>query len=260
MGRLKLVVRLESLRLGLREGIRKAASIGFKGFQADATRGELSPTNLSATGRRDFLHFIKTYKIQLSSLCGEFAPGFTNVNELDEIIEKTKSIINLAVDLKTNIVTTAIGTVPGDEKAKQWRIMSAALNEVGKYAEDYECSLATETGNEDPQLLKRFLNQLTNRGVKINYDPSKLALNCFDPIKGVYDLQEYIVQVRAKNERRTDEGKLIETPLDEGSVPFKDFVYALFEVGYNGFYIIERERGTNPISFIVKAKEFLERL
>ncbi len=260
MKRLNLGIRLESLRLGLRDGIRKAASISFKGFQAEATRGELSPINLSATGRRDFLHFITTYKIQLASLCGEFAPGFTNVNELDEIIEKTKAIINLAVDLRINIVTTTIGTVTGDEQAKQWRIMAAALNEVGKYAEKHECSLAAETGNEDPQLLKRFLGQLNNRGVKINYDPSKLALNGFDPIKGVYDLHDYIVQVRAKNERRTDEGKLIEASLDDGAVPFKDFVYALFEVGYSGFYIIERERGTNPIESVVKAKEFLERI
>ncbi|MGR3310420.1 MAG: sugar phosphate isomerase/epimerase family protein [Candidatus Brocadiales bacterium] len=258
MERLKLGVRLESLRLGLREGIRKAASIGFKGFQADTARGELSPINLTATGRRDFLHFIKTYRIQLSSLCGEFAPGFTNVNELDEIIEKTKAVINLAVDLRTNIVTTAIGIVPGDENAKQWQVMTAALNEVGKHAEGYGCSLAVKTGNEDPLLLKRFLCQLNNRGVKANYDPSELALNGFDPIKGVYDLHEYIVQVRARNERRTDEGRLIEVPLDGGTVPFKDFVYAFIEIGYSGFYIIERERGSNPIDFIVKAKEFLE--
>lgn len=260
MKRLKLGIRLESLRLGLREGIRKSASIGFKGFQADAIRGELSPINLSPTGRRDFLHFIKTYKIQLSSLGGEFAPGFTNVNELDEIIEKTKAIINLAVDLRTNIVTTAIGTVPGDEEAKQWRVMTAALNEVGKYAESYECSLAAETGNEDPLLLKRFLSQLNNRGVKVNYDPSKIALNGFDPIKGVYDLHEYIVQVRARNERRTEEGRLTESPLDEGAVPFKDFLYALIEIGYNGFYIIETERSPNPIESVAKAKEFLERI
>jgi sugar phosphate isomerase/epimerase len=263
MKRLNIGVRLESLRLSLREGIRKAASIGFKGFQADATRGELSPINLSATGRRDFLRFITTYKIQLSSLCGKVAPSFTNVNELDEIIEKTKAIINLAVDLRTNVVTTAIGIVPGDENAKQWGVMTAALNEVGNYAESYGCSLATETGNEDPQLLKRFLSQLNNRGVKVNYDPSKLAPSGFDPLKGIYDLHEYIAQVMAKNERRTDEGRLIETPLDEGTVPFKDFVYALIEVGFGGFYIIETESalgGPNPIESVAKAKEFLERI
>lgn len=260
MGILKLGIRLESLRMGLRDGIREAASIGFKGFQADATRGELSPANLSATGVRDFLHFIRTYQIQLSSLCGEFASGFVNPNEVDKIIESTKAIIDLAVGLRTNVVTTTIGTIPGDEGARQWQVMTAALNEVGKYAENYECSLAAETGNEDPALLKRFLDQLNNRGVRVNYDPARLAINGFDPIKSVYDLHDHIVQARAKNERRTVEGRLIETSLGEGAVPFRDVVYALIETDFDGFYIIETDRAPNPIEYAAKAKEFLERI
>ena len=52
MGRLKIGVIIDSFRLGVKEGIRKAASLGVDGFQIWATYGEMAPENLTQTGRR----------------------------------------------------------------------------------------------------------------------------------------------------------------------------------------------------------------
>ena len=59
MGRLKVGVMIESFRLGVKKGIRKAAELGADGFQIYVTQGEMAPWNLTETGRRDFKHLVE---------------------------------------------------------------------------------------------------------------------------------------------------------------------------------------------------------
>ena len=54
MARLKIGVMIESLRLGVRPGIERAAELGLDGFQVYVTGGEMAPENLTHSGRRDF--------------------------------------------------------------------------------------------------------------------------------------------------------------------------------------------------------------
>ena len=49
-GKLKIGVMVESFRLGIREGIAKAAKVGAHGFQVYTTGGEMHPDNLTKTG------------------------------------------------------------------------------------------------------------------------------------------------------------------------------------------------------------------
>ena len=51
----------------------------------------------------------------------------------------------------------------------------------------------------------------------------------------------------------------IEVPLGAGSVPFKEYLDALREIGFNGFLTIEREVGENPVADIRMAANFLRK-
>ena len=51
----------------------------------------------------------------------------------------------------------------------------------------------------------------------------------------------------------------MEKPLREGDVDFDGYIQAMKEIGYNGFFTIEREVGDDPISDIVRAIKFLAR-
>ena len=48
-----------------------------------------------------------------------------------------------------------------------------------------------------------------------------------------------------------------EVPLGKGSVPFKEYLAALEEIGYDGFLTIEREVGPDPVGDIRMAADFL---
>ena len=260
MGRLKVGVMIESFRLGVRDGIRKAAELKADGFQIYVTGGEMAPWNLSKTGRRDFLRLVKSQGLEVSALCGDFGGGgFAKKEALDERIEKTRQVLDLSRDLKVPVVTTHVGVIPDDQNAPATAAMREAINEVGAYAEKVGSVLATETGPESGKLMADFLKTLKGGGVRVNYDPANLVMMGFDHVQGVRDLGPCIVHTHAKDGLRTPEGKRQEVPLGKGQVRWEEYLAALEEVGYDGFFTIEREVGDNPVKDVREAIAFLRK-
>lgn len=81
----------------------------------------------------------------------------------------------------------------------------------------------------------------------------------------MYNLRDYIVHTHAKdgvNKFRVDTrriyaaeyfglepapaGSYLEVPLGEGGVPWKKYIAALKDIGYDGYLTIEREVGDDP--------------
>ncbi|HOF60834.1 MAG TPA: sugar phosphate isomerase/epimerase family protein [Candidatus Latescibacteria bacterium] len=258
MGNLKVGVMIESFGLGVRNGIKKAAEIGADGFQIYVTGGEMHPDNLSKTGRQEFLKFVADQGLVISALCGDFGKPYTKEEGLDELITDTKKVIDLAVDLKTPIITTHIGVVDADPKARSRQIMADALNNVGAYADNRGIMFATETGPEPGPVLADFIKSLKTQAVKANFDPANLAMMGFDVLEGVRALGPYIVHTHAKDGIRED-GRGKEVPLGEGAVPWEEYIDLMTAQGYRGFYTIEREVGDDPAADVKKALDFLRK-
>ena len=111
MARMKVGVLIDSLRLGVRAGIEKAAALGFGGFQVYITGGELAPESLSRSGRREFRRHVARSGLEISALCVELG-GYAAEAGLDEKIVRTQRMIDLGVDLGVSIHTAHIGRVP----------------------------------------------------------------------------------------------------------------------------------------------------
>ena len=263
---MKIGVIPDCFRLSIKDAIKKAAELQFEGIQPYATRGTLDPKHLSGTGRKELQTLVKNLGLTISALVGDFGhPGFTDPKTIEWRIERTKEVIDLAVDLEVGIVTTHIGTVPEDTACPAWQIMSSSLPEVGTYAFNRNILLATETGPEPAEKLKQLLDSIGNPGLKVNYDPANLVMVAGDdPVKGVYTLREYIVHTHAKDGIKLPEEdgakKWQEMPLGQGKVDFPAYLKALKDIGYDGFYTIEREVGENPEADIILARDFLLRM
>ncbi len=256
MAKRKVGVMIESFRLGIEEGIKKAAEIGADGFQIYVTSGDMEPSRMSQTARGDFVHFVASQGLVISALCGDYGHGFLDAAKNDELVAKSKACVDLAVDLGTNVVTTHIGTLPEDENDPKWRVCYEAMSELSEYGEAKGVYFATETGPESAEHLLRFLESIPTTGIKVNYDPANLVMRDFDALGGVKVLKDYIVHTHAKDGIRVDgEGK--EVPLGEGDVDFPKYLGVLDEIGYEGFLTIEREVDDDPVRDIVKAVEFL---
>ena len=277
MKRFPIGVIINSCRTDIPTSVKKAAEVGAQGIQVYATSGEMAPENLSKEKRREFLDLVKSNGLIISALCGDLGGGgFTHPEKNPEKIEKSKRILDLAKELETNVVTTHIGVVPEDKNHDRYKIMQEACHELAEYADSIDAHFAIETGPETSATLKGFLDSLESTGVGVNLDPANLVMvTGDDPVKAVHNLKKYIVHTHAKDGKQlfykdpeiiygmkpdviVTGDSFIEVPLGEGSVPFKEYLEALCDIGYNGFLTIEREVGDNPEKDIRTAVKFLE--
>ena len=277
MKRFPIGVIINSFRTDIPTSVKKAAEVGAQGIQVYATSGEMAPENLSKEKRREFLDLVKSNGLIISALCGDLGGGgFTHPEKNPEKIEKSKRILDLAKELETNVVTTHIGVVPEDKNHDRYKIMQEACHELAEYAVSIDAHFAIETGPETSATLKGFLDSLESTGVGVNLDPANLVMvTGDDPVKAVHNLKKYIVHTHAKDGKQlfykdpeiiygmkpdviVTGDSFIEVPLGEGSVPFKEYLEALCDIGYNGFLTIEREVGDNPEKDIRTAVKFLE--
>ena len=249
---------LDSFRTDIPTALAKAEAVGANGLQVYATTGEMSPENLVGAKRKEFKDMVASHGLEISALCGDLGEGFTNPQKNPALIEKSKRILDLAVELGTNVVTTHIGVVPNDPR--------------------HNAHFAIETGPEVATTLRCFLDGLHSTGVAVNLDPANFVMvTGDDPVRAVYTLREYIVHTHAKDGVRfyaedpivvysghSAEDVIVtsaafeEKALGDGAVDFDRYLQALEDIGYRGYLTIEREVGDNPEADIAKAVAFLK--
>ena len=223
---------------------------------------------------------VKDHGLCFSALCGDLGKGFGNPELNPALVEESKRILDIALEMETNIVTTHIGVVPTEEDHPRYRIMQDACGELARYADTLGAHFAVETGPEPASVLRHFLDGLHSSGVAVNLDPANLVMvNRDDPVAAVHTLKDYIVHTHAKDGRQlhacdpeivygvrpkdpdcVTDSSFIELPLGEGDVPFPAYLKALEDVGYRGFLTIEREVGEHPEKDIAAAVDFLKNI
>lgn len=251
---MKIGAFLGSFRLGVKESLAKAKEIGLDGIQLSSVKDELYIEKLSGTGIKEIKDLIESYGLVISAVCGDLGGHeFTDESDVEERIERTKKIMEVTKGLDCSIVQTHIGKILESEDAKERQVMKYALEVLGQYGDKIGCFLATETGPEPPTLMSEFLFTIKYETLKVNYDPANLVMKGYDPIKGVEELKDYIIHTHAKDGKRNNG----EVPLGEGDVDFEKYLEALKNINYDGFFVIEREVGENPVKDIITAKNFL---
>ena len=274
-------VMVESFRTDFNSAVLKAAALGAKGLQMYCTAGEHAPENMSPQKIKEVLDIVKSNGLIFSAICGDLGQGFGDKEKNKVNIEKSKRIMELAKELECNIVTTHIGVVPSDKNHDRYKIMQEACKELADFADTLDAHFAIETGPETAEVLKGFLDSLESKGVSVNLDPANLAMvTGDDPVGAVHTLKDYIVHTHAKDGIKLKEsnpefiyhvvhpipdeymqgGFFEEVPLGTGSVPFKEYLKALEDVGYRGFLTIERECGDTPEEDIKIAASYLRNI
>ncbi|MBQ9920768.1 MAG: sugar phosphate isomerase/epimerase [Clostridia bacterium] len=259
---LKIGAMVESFRKDFRGGVEAAAALGVDGVQAYATNGELSVANMTPDRIKEVLDIVKSNGLCFSAICGDFGKGFLHAELNDELVEKSKRVLDLAKKLECNIVTTHIGKLTAEETPEK-EAARKACRELALYADSIGSCFAVETGPEVAPILADFLDSLGAMGVRVNLDPANLVMcSCDDPVKAVHTLKKYIVHTHAKDgiNISTDPLQYKEMALGQGSVDFDNYLQALHEIGFDGFLTIERECGETPEADISLAMNYLKEI
>ena len=264
----------------LAEALADAARLGADGVQIYATTGEFTPDTLGAEAKAKYKALLSQHGLEISALCGDMGGyGFERAEDNALRIEKTKRIIDLAVEFSARVVTTHIGVIPDEKTHPRYAVMLSALTECGSYAATKGVTLAIETGPEKAKTLKAFIED-TEGGVGVNLDPANFTMvTGQDAVEAVSILKNYIVHTHVKDGRKLDPELKAETvyhafavggvaalnackgfeelPIGQGDVDWKSYMKALREIGYDGYLTIEREAGDAPFDDIRSAVKFI---
>lgn len=278
---MKIGVLLDSLRLELYQGLRWAADHGARGIQFYASRGPLAPWNSTAKDRKIFSRTCADLGLEIASLCGDLGGhGFEQADEHPQRIEKTRQIIDLALELGSSIVTTHIGVIPENPRNPTYENLGEAMTELSLYAQKNGAVLAIETGPEPAERLAAFIQSCGPQGLRVNFDPANLVMvqGC-DTLDAFRYLAPLVVHVHAKDGRRKKpcDPKAVydafaendfstidindcfeELPLGAGDVNFPHLIDALKRFGYTGYLTIEREAGKDRLTDVAQGIRFLE--
>ncbi len=277
---LKIAIMLGSLRLDPYEGMKKSAELGVTGLHISVDGGPFAPENMDAQARKDLVAHLKTLGLEISAIsCWGGQVDLTEADQHEQNLPWAYRVLEQAADLGCGIWQGHIGIIPADFESDKGQAALEAAGKIAAHGEKVGACLAIETGPEPPVVLKRLIETVGSKAIRINYDPANLilwpphlfelqgkpydkeeAMRLYDPLAGVHTLGSYIVHTHAKDALVYEDGSRQEVPLGAGWVDWPEYVAALRDEGFDGYFAIEREVGADPVGDITKAVRFLQSL
>jgi hypothetical protein len=171
-----------------------------------------------------------------------YVPGSTRA----EREARTLELSGFAAELGVTGLALHVGFVPEDRSHPDYVAVRDIVGRVADHAGANNQTVALETGQEPPEVLLRFIEDVGRTNLGINFDPANLILyGVSDPIKALDLLGSHVLTVHCKDgdwpPQDRPEALGTERPLGQGAVGIDRFVSKLKEIGYKGPLIIERE-------------------
>jgi sugar phosphate isomerase/epimerase len=254
-----LAIRLETLGLPFREAIKVAGKLGADGVEFDAI-GDLSPRELSQTGRREIRHLLRQSELKLVAIGFPTRHGYDHPDRLEARIEGTAFAMQLAYDLGCGVVINHIGKIPEDESSPQRAAFVDVMRRIAADSERNGALLAIQTMNDLPDDLAAFLDSLALHGLAVNFAPANLVIHGINLIEAVNRLGKYIVGVHARDVVRSGLTTTGVRPiaLGEGEVGWRELLPVLGGIEYTGHFTIFRESKRNDFADLEKAAEVIQ--
>lgn len=271
---LKVGLRLECLGLPFRKALDEAARLGVGGVQFDAS-GELAPSRLSDSGRRELKTLLRMRGLELAALGCPLRYGLDEAQNQHQRVDTVRDVMTLAYELGPRTVVVQAGQVPEsatkgvsqpDTESKseddpRARLMRDALATLGQHGDHVGTTLALDTGLESGECLRSYLNGLNCGSLRANLSPGNLWTHGFNPYAATRELKGLIAHVHATDARRSGTSRAArQTALGAGDIDWMTFLETLVEVEYRGWIVVTRDEGERKAADTVAGLVFLKRL
>lgn len=256
----RIGVQLDSLQAPFKKALLMAAKMGANAVEINA-RGEMKPSELTATGARHVRKMLDDLNLRVSAVSFRTLRGYEIAENLENRVEGTKAAMRMAWDLGANVVINAIGHVPEPLEGPSWDLLRQAIADLGAFGQKVGAMLCADTGPEDQDQLAKLLDQVPEGSLGINFNPGALILHGNDPSQFAQVLGSSIWHVHATDATRDRaRGRGIETPLGRGSAEFPELLGILERHSYRGYFTVSRPPSANVIAELESAMQFLNNL
>jgi sugar phosphate isomerase/epimerase len=247
------------MELPFRKALLEAQRLGVAGVQFDAV-GDLSPAQLSQTGRRELRNILRSHNLELTAVGCPLRRGLDVAEDQQPRLERIKQAMTLSYDLGARIAIVQAGQVPEDQASTRARLLHDALEVLGRHGEHVGTFLALETGLESGAVLAEYLRTFDSGSLAVNFDPANLLLHGFDVYDSLRQLHGKVVHAHAKDARAASASRAAqEVPLGQGDIDWMLFVATLEEIEYQGWLTLERESGSDRLRDLADGVALLRR-
>jgi len=260
MLQLKKAIKLECLRMPLKQGLVVASEIGADAVEINA-RSELKPGELTRTGVRHLRKILADLNLKVAAIHFPTRRGYDDPGNLERRVEATKTAMAMAFDLGCQVVTNRIGQIPEDVGDERWLTMVQVLTDLGNASQKAGAWLAAQTGFDQPETMKGLLDALPTMAIGIDFDPAQMIMNRLDAVGGMKFLAEHVLHFRAADAvLDLSLGRGLEVDLGRGSVDLPALLGMLEEQNYTGYFTVQRDAEAEPVLHCANAIEYLTRL
>lgn len=243
----RLGARLDDLRLEPREALRVARDIGFSTIEMSAAAGPLSPPQLSRTGRRDLLRHVSSLGLELGALtAASQGKAYADPRQAEAAVERMLRILELAAELGTPVVTTAVA-VPGQEDRQGLDRIREAFSLFAAQADRTGRRLAVAPRGVQPEWLVRLVRELNCPNVQTCLDSGELIARGVD-LRTALELSAghlgWIHLRDALSGSPDSPGQ--EAAPGQGDLDLESLLAGLHAAEYGGPLVMARSGGSNP--------------
>ena len=219
---------------------------------------------------------LEKYKIKAASLiCGgpgvdkyTFSEGPSTIGLVPREnraarVERLKNGMNFCKAAGIPAIQTHFGFIPENPKDVLYSEFVETMKPLGEYALKNGIDIYFETGQETPVTLLRAILDIGTGNLFVNYDTANLIMyGKSNPVDGLKVLGKYVRSLHAKDGKYPTNpyelGK--EVPIPMGDVDFPAVISSLKKLNFKGGIIIEYELAESTSEYLLKTKEYLEKL
>jgi len=254
-----------------------ARSLGLGGVQFDAFSSSFDVTDLSQTGRREFLHVLSNEDMQLAGLRVDLGiKGFGVGADIDRLLSQLGKVMDAALGLQARLVCVDLGPLPEPivvEKPKPTvnpdlagmlilppsvsvpppmpaRVatpvelafeasVTSAMLELANRADRFGVTLAFRSDLSSFAALQHVLNAARCPWFGVDLDPVSLLRDAWSVDEIFSVLGPHVRHVRARDAARGADNRTKPMPIGRGDTKWDEFLHNLDGAAYHGFLTID---------------------
>ncbi|QDU39183.1 Xylose isomerase-like TIM barrel [Maioricimonas rarisocia] len=257
MQTLKIAVATAPFQQPIRQAVQTAAATGASGLQIDA-RNELKPSELSETGRRQFLHMLSEMQLSVASVTFPLRRPLQEREALDARIAALKQAMEFAFQLKARVLTTRLSDLPDDPDSRDAVTLQEILEDLSRHANHVGVKLAIASGSHDTQALSGLIERSSQGPLGIDFDPASAVMGRRDPAQVLRDLHRHVMHFQIRDALRQVDGPGKEVAVGRGEVSWEEMLAMIDDMNYTGWLTVRRSEGDERAGDSARAVTYLK--
>lgn len=264
----RIGIDIGDLKAPAKRALSLASELRFRNVELPAGVGDLTPEQLSDSGRRHLRRYLEGLGLSASALTGDM-PGlsFAASSSMDERIARTIRVLDLARDLGVACVTSAGGAVADAKSGEPLAGAVEALRSIGEAADVRGVRFALRPTHDGGEGVTRVLERVACPSLSVCLDPGAMVMRGQNPLERIEHFAEKISLFHARDAAAgsVDPGSGEvhlghEAAIGEGDVDFVGLLATLSAADYGGALILRRTQSVSPAEDLSYSRDRLQQL